>query len=191
MTNDESVDRAQLAAVPRDVQHLKLRPWRVELAEANDFVEKIHRHHNPEPGHRFSLGVGDDQLRGVAICGRPKAGHSLDQRLTLEVLRVATDGSRNACSYLYAAAARCGESMGFPVVITYTLERESGASLRACGWWPELLEEREGNWNAEKRGGQATLFAMPPKKGQDLGAKIRWIWLTGVAWPEPRGVVTP
>jgi len=153
---------------------------RVELAEANAFVKEHHRHHNPEVGHRFSLGVGNGVLRGVAICGRPKAGHSIDQRAVLEVLRVATDGTRNACSWLYSHAAQCARSMGFRAVITYTLAKgETGASLRACGWWPERLKPNDGDWRFDTRGGQMRLFELPMKRGQDLGAKVRWLWLTG------------
>ncbi len=89
-----------------------LGPWRVELADANAFVETHHRHHDPVLNHRFSIGVGDDRLRGVAICGRPRAA-AINQRGVLEVLRVATDGTRNACSWLYGAAARVAGTMGF------------------------------------------------------------------------------
>lgn len=157
-----------------------LRPFRVELADANAFVDEHHRHHNPEVNHRFSLGVGDDRLRGVAICGRPKA-MGIDQRNVLEVCRLATDGARNACSWLYAAAARMAQWLGYRAVITYTLrDGETGASLRAVGWWPETLDERDPDWNSAGRGGQMTLDVLPPKRGQDLGAKVRWLWLTGV-----------
>lgn len=157
---------------------MSLRPWRVELADANAFVEKHHRHHKPEVGHRWSLGVGDEVLRGVAIAGRPKAGHSIDQRAVLEVLRVATDGTPHTCSYLYAAAARIATQQGFRAVITYTLQKESGASLRAVGWWPHPLDERDPEWDFDGRGGQMALIDLP-KKGQDLGPKVRWLWLTG------------
>lgn len=159
---------------------MSLRPFRVELADANDFVTKHHRHHKAEVGHRFSLGVGNNTLRGVAICGRPKA-KAIDKREVLEVLRVATDGTRNACSWLYAAAARLAQWLGFRAVVTYTLrDGETGASLRAVGWWPEVLDERDPDWNSAGRGGQLTLDVLAPKKGQDLGAKVRWLWLTGV-----------
>lgn len=156
-----------------------LHPMRVELADANAFVRRLHRHHNPEVGHRFSLGVGNGELCGVAICGRPKAGHSIDQRGVLEVVRVCTDGTRNACSWLYARSAQVAATMGFRAVITYTLQSESGASLRACGWWPEELGPNAGDWRSAARGGQGTLDVLPPKKGQDLGLKLRWLWLTG------------
>jgi hypothetical protein len=161
---------------------VSLRPWRVELSDANAFVDKHHRHHEPEVGHRFSLGVGDDVLRGVAICGRPKAKR-IAQRDVLEVVRVATDGTRNACSWLYARAAGIARDMGFCAVVTYTLASESGASLRACGWWPESLPENQGDWKSDLRDGQVRLdLELPSKRGQDLGPKTRWLWLTGNEW---------
>jgi hypothetical protein len=149
---------------------------RVELSEANEFVSKIHRHHGPVAGHRFSIACQrDGKIVGVAICGRPVA-RNIDQKHVLEVLRCATDGSRNACSYLYGKAARIATELGFRAVITYTLSVEEGASLRACGWWPELLDDRgeKGTlWHSEKRPRNKT-------KGQGLGQKVRWVWLTGV-----------
>lgn len=159
---------------------MSLRPFRVELRAANAFVDEHHRHHDPVLNHRFSLGVGDEHgLRGVAIVERPKA-KALDQSLLLEVTRVATDGKRNACSWLYSAVARIAWLMGVRGVVTYTLaDVESGASLRAVGWWPERLDERDPDWNSAGRGGQLTLDVLPPKRGQDLGAKVRWLWLTG------------
>ncbi len=68
---------------------------------------------------------------------------------------------------------------GFRAVVTYTLQKESGASLRAVGWWPHELDERDPEWDFDGRGGQLALIDLPPPKGQDLGPKIRWLWLTG------------
>jgi hypothetical protein len=52
----------------------------------------------------------------------------------LEVLRVATDGTANACSMLYGAAWRAARALGWRKLITYTLVSEPGTSLRAAGW---------------------------------------------------------
>lgn len=57
----------------------------------------------------------------------------LDDGKTLEILRVCTDGTPNTCSFLYARCARIARLMGYERIITYTLEEESGASLRAVG----------------------------------------------------------
>ncbi len=73
------------------------------------------------------------RLVGVAIMGRPVSRY-LDDGLTLEVNRLCTTGEKNACSMLYAAAARAARAMGYRKIITYTLDTEPGTSLRAAGW---------------------------------------------------------
>ncbi|WBB52437.1 hypothetical protein O7601_17780 [Verrucosispora sp. WMMD573] len=67
------------------------------------------------------------------MVGRPLARH-LDDGLTAEITRLATDGSRNACSILLAAAWRVARHMGYQRMITYTRAGEPGTSLRAAGW---------------------------------------------------------
>ncbi len=100
----------------------------IKLKEANAFVAEHHRHHGPVTGHKFSIGCSDGKkIVGVAIVGRPVSRY-LDDGWTLEVNRLCTDGTRNACSMLYAAAWRAARAMG------YILESENGASLRAAGW---------------------------------------------------------
>ena len=82
------------------------------LAQANRFVAVHHRHHQPCTGHRFSIGcVKDGVLVGVAVCGRPLA-RMTDQTRILEVMRICTDGTRNACSFLYGAVRRAAFAMG-------------------------------------------------------------------------------
>ena len=111
---------------------MKLIP--VSLADANAFVAEHHRHHKPVRGHKFSLGcVKDGQLIGVAIVGRPVSRY-LDDGKTLEVNRLCTTGEKNACSFLYGAAARAAKALGYAKIITYTLDTESGVSLKAAGW---------------------------------------------------------
>ena len=106
----------------------------VSLKEANAFVEQYHRHHRPVVGHKFSIGATDgEKIVGVAIVGRPVSRY-LDNGMTLEVTRCCTDGTRNACSILYAAAWRAARAMGYKKVITYILESENGVSLKAAGY---------------------------------------------------------
>lgn len=114
---------------------MTLRLVPISLAQANEHVAAWHRHSNPVPGHKFSIGVadGNDVLRAVAIVGRPVA-RRYDDGLTLEVNRVASDGSHNACSMLYGASARAAFALGYRRLITYTHSSESGSSLRAAGW---------------------------------------------------------
>ena len=106
----------------------------VPLSEANAFVAQHHRHHKPVTGHKFSIGcMKDGRLAGVAIVGRPVSRY-LDDGLTLEVNRLCTDGTPNACSFLYGAAWRAARALGYRKIVTYILDTESGASLRAAGW---------------------------------------------------------
>ena len=107
----------------------------LELKQANEFVLLHHRHHKPVVGHRFSIGcIGEDGvLHGACIVGRPVA-RLIDHTEVLEVTRLVTDGTRNACSILYGAAARAGKAMGYRKIQTYILEDELGTSLLASGW---------------------------------------------------------
>ncbi len=113
----------------------------VSFQEAQQFVAMWHRHHRPPVGHKFSMGVAneDDVLVGVATVGRPVA-RNFDDGRTLEVNRTATDGTPNANSMLYGAAARATFALGYRRLITYTQEGESGSSLRGAGW--KVIAER-------------------------------------------------
>jgi hypothetical protein len=122
-----------------------------ELGEANAFVRQHHRHHGPVQGHRFSLAVctEDEVVRGVAVVGRPTARRS-DDGWTLEVTRLATDGTANACSALYGAARRAAFALGYRKVITFVLDTESGHSLASSGW--KCIGLRGGlSWNVPSR----------------------------------------
>src|SRR5580700_592155 len=129
---------------------MKLHLTRVELKEANEFVAALHRHHKPVIGHKFSLGaVMDDKLVGVAIVGRPVA-RMRDDGDTLEVTRLCTDGTDNACSFLYGACARAAFALGYHRIGTYILASEPGTSLTGAGW--RLMGERGGgSWSRGSR----------------------------------------
>lgn len=122
------------------------------LAEAQAMVDALHRHHRRPTGHRYSLGVidADGRRRGAAVIGRPTA-RALDNRFTVEVTRVATDGTPNACSALYGAAWRTAVGMGFQRIITYTQGGEAGASLRAVGWRQVAALRPRSGWDTPSR----------------------------------------
>lgn len=136
----------------------------VELSDANDFIAQYHRHHKPVCGWKFGLAAYDGtKIVGVATIGRPTARY-LDDGLTLEVTRVATDGAHNACSFLYGAARRATFALGYKKLITYTLKEESGSSLRGAGWIC-IGEAGGGNWNCKSR---------PRIDSEHQQKKLRW-----------------
>lgn len=122
----------------------------LDLAEANAFVAEHHRHHKPVVGHKFSLGAAlAEKIVGVVIVGRPVA-RMRDDGATLEVTRLCTDGTKNACSFLYGAAARASFALGYTRIGTYILDTEPGSSLRGAGW--KLIGQRGGGeWGRKDR----------------------------------------
>ena len=98
-------------------------------AEAFAFIRQHHRHHNPPVGTIFQLAAARESDEEVCPVAR-----RLDDGWTAEVTRVATDGTKNACSALYAAAWRAARAMGYRRLLTFTLDTEPGTSLKAAGW---------------------------------------------------------
>jgi hypothetical protein len=131
------------------------------LAEANAFVKKLHRHHDPVTGHRWSIGVSDNgHLCGVAICERAKA--RLESPFMCEVTRVCTDGTKNACSMLYSACARAARAMGYDLIKTFILASEPGTSLRAANWHEDGEVEAQ-NWSRPSRQRKVTTHSEEKK----------------------------
>lgn len=133
-------------------------------AEAHAFIRKHHRHHKPSTGDVFCLGAAiDDRVVAVACVGRPVARMLADGH-TLEVTRLASDGTRNACSFLYGACWRAARALGWSRLVTYTLPEEGGASLRAAGWRC-IGEAGGGSWSRKSR---------PRVDTAPTQEKIRW-----------------
>ncbi|MEV0443999.1 XF1762 family protein [Streptomyces spectabilis] len=150
---------------------LHVRP--LTLREGNELVSAWHRHHKPVQGHRFSLGVFDEEgvPHGAAIVGRPTS-RGVHPYAVAEVTRLVTDGTRNACSMLYAAVARAAAGMGFERVQTYILASEYGTSLRASGW--QLDGHTSGrSWSCPSR---------PRTDKHPTEDKQRWVKHLNRAW---------
>ena len=152
---------------------LTIRP--ITLKAANAYVAQHHRHIMPTNGHKWSIACYDDErLCGVAIAGQPIA-RGLDDGLTIEVRRVCTDGTYNACTKLYGACARIAREFGYRRIVTYTLQSEPGTSLIASGWTCEGSAGGR-SWNTPSRpreNVQVTLFGVEQKYPEE--AKLRWI----------------
>lgn len=111
---------------------MEIRP--IGLKPANNFVRKYHRHHKETAGHKFSICVcRGETIVGVAICGRPVSRY-MDDGTVIEINRLCTDGTKNACSMLYGACCRIAREMGYRKIVTYILESEMGSSLKASNF---------------------------------------------------------
>jgi hypothetical protein len=154
----------------------QLRIVPLELREANAFVAEHHRHHKPVQGHRFSIGAVDAEGRlvGAATVGRPVA-RKTDAKVTVEVTRLVTDGTPNACSFLYSAAARVAKALGYRHIQTFILEEEPGTSLKATGW--EFEQSSAGGQWKHPATCQCSQFCIEGKvrrTDQPLQPKQRW-----------------
>jgi hypothetical protein len=105
----------------------------------------------------------DEKVVAVAIVGRPVA-RRLQDGWTCELTRLASDGTRNACSFLYGRAWRAARALGWRRMITYTLASEDGASLKAAGF--KLIGTTPGrSWSVPSR---------PRVDKHPLQQKLRW-----------------
>jgi hypothetical protein len=145
----------------------------VTLTEARRFVAEHHRHNSPPITWKFGVGVASEgELVGVAMAGLPKARVLMQaDPFLLEVNRTCTTGAPNANSMLYGAIVRAGAALGYRRAQTYTLEHESGASLKAAGWIPELVSDHDVKRWETANGNHASLFGA---NQVPEGPKIRW-----------------
>jgi len=127
---------------------IELQP--ITYSEACEFIKNHHRHHLPPQGWKYGIAANDgEKIVGVVTVGRPAARH-LDDSWTLEVTRCCSDGTKNVCSKLYAAAWRAARALGFKRMVTYTLASEHGSSLKASGW-KCLYKTQGGSWECKRR----------------------------------------
>ena len=141
----------------------------ITIKEAVRFNTRFHRHRKNRPSKMlFAVAVarrGDDEPCGVAIVG-PPVSKALEDGWTAEVVRCCTDGERNACSKLYAAAWRAARALGYTCLLTYTDPSEGGASLRAAGF--RILGKTRTHRTGWDRPGRPRVSAQPEQ------SKIRW-----------------
>lgn len=154
-----------------DCMTLVLRP--VIRDEAVAFIRQHHRHAKRSlPGWKFGVGLWATGLtaglQAVGIAGRcsSRVWDKLGGGEWIEVTRVCTLGTPNACSQLYGALTRASKALGYCTAWTYTLDRESGASLRASGWIIDAELPARSGWDCASR----------PRDEADwpAEAKVRW-----------------
>ena len=150
----------------------KLQLIPISIKEAREFVYNFHRHSKPPQGGRFSVGASfNTNLVGVAIVGNPVARRLLDG-FTAEVTRlcVTDDAPKNTCSFLYGRCWRIWQQMGGKRMVTYTLQKEAGSSLKGAGW--NLIGEVELN----PKGWQNR----PGRKWQPVYGQLKFKWEVAV-----------
>jgi hypothetical protein len=143
------------------------------LREASAFIAQHHRHHNPPHVGIVALGVWQgERLVACGVIGRPNG--RLHKPGTCEVIRTCVidgledQGEHRNCvaSELLGRLRRVAGALGFERMVTYTLESESGASLRGAGWVQDKLPLAPTLWNRPNR-------PRPPPT-YPLERKIRW-----------------
>jgi hypothetical protein len=137
---------------------------------ARQFIKDNHRHNDPPAGWRWGHGIyNGGQLVAVAWVGRPVA-RRIDHKTVADVNRLCVNPELdpeltwNACSMLYAAAAKEAKRRRYKRIITYTLESETGHSLAASGWVP-VARTKGGSWDRKSR---------PREDKAPTCPKIRW-----------------
>lgn len=142
----------------------------VHFKDASALVNMFHRHHAAPVGHLFSGAVYDgDVMCAAVIVGRP-VSRMLDNGSTIELVRVVTDGTRNAASKVMAWAIAEAKRRNYARAITYTLLEESGASLRAVGFVP-TTRTPGGSWDTPSRRRQQGRHPTGPKQRWEIDLK--------------------
>lgn len=140
------------------------------LREANDFVEKWHRHSSRtnNDGGKFAIGLEHEgQLVGVAIVGRPTARLlQVEGAAELTRLCVSDDAPKGSGSKLYSRAKRIWQLMGGTTLHTYTLSKESGASMRGAGLKEPAADVKQEQWTRPSREREERAIYEEPK--------VRW-----------------
>lgn len=139
------------------------------LRAACTFVRRFHRHNKPPQGGLFAVAAHNgSEIVGVAIVGRPISRH-MDDGSTAEVTRncVSPGAPKGCCSALYGACWRAARALGWRRLITYTLQSESGASLRGAGW--RVLAERPAN-------DPARWLSREGRTAQDVVGQAKFVW---------------
>lgn len=147
---------------------LRLAPCTVQAAK--QYVRYHHRHNPRVQSGLFAVAVerADTGERvGVAIVGRPSS-RVLQARGMVEITRVCTDGTPNACSFLIARARRAAVALGYRPgnLITYTLVDEGGASIRGAGLRVAAC--------VEARGWADASVARAREDKHTIGDRFRW-----------------
>lgn len=155
-------------------KHLIAKPTTIK--KANEFVKQYHRHHRPTSRNtgKWAISVADKvsgNILGVAIVGNPVSATYMDGK-TLEITRlcVIEGAKKGTASFLISRCLKIWKLMGGEKLITYTLQKECGSSLRGAGWVKVAEVKPHNDWKHKSK--------MDGKKRDDLEIyhlnKYRW-----------------
>ena len=117
---------------------------RVKLDEAKAFTQEHHRHSDPLKRHMFTIGATTGEpfgLQGIVTIDRASSAWSKhDFIVEIRRLVVKEDALPNTASFLLGKAKQACFAMGYDLIVTYTKGYESGASLKAAGFWCDKLQ---------------------------------------------------
>ncbi|WP_417436930.1 XF1762 family protein [Idiomarina abyssalis] len=128
----------------------------ITIRNANEFVKVHHRHHRPTSNNsgRWAIEAIDEcgVTQGVVIAANPVSATYMDG-FTLELTRVCAriDSQKGTCSFLISRCAKIWRLMGGSCLITYTLDSESGASLRGAGWQSVAEVKPHKDWHHKSK----------------------------------------
>lgn len=130
----------------------------ITIKEANSIVLAHHRHHRPTSRNcgKWAISAIDNltgEIIGVAICSNPVSATYMDG-YTLEVTRlcVVENAPKGTASFLLANCAKIWMTMGGKRILTYTLDYESGSSLKGAGWEKKGVVAPHKNWKYKSDG---------------------------------------
>lgn len=121
----------------RDGQ-VRLRAVPMNIARARRVVAAWHRHLKRVQGGLWAVACaaeGSNDVVGVAIVARPP--RMQDDGWSAEIVRVATNGTPNASSFLMGLCRRIAFIQGYRVIRTKTRPDEPGSSLLGAGFRDE------------------------------------------------------
>lgn len=102
----------------------------LELEDANRFANEFSLPLRVVNSCEFAIGTvdGAGDLHGVAVCT------DTDNKKTLEINYICTDGWYNASFVLCEACCRFAKNMGYTKIITYTATHDNDKALKHHGF---------------------------------------------------------
>jgi hypothetical protein len=121
----------------------KLFHHRVKLRQAQLFTSLHHRHSKPLKRHMFSIGAHteDGERQGVITLDNCSSAWSKEESLVeIRRLVIKPGADCNTASFLLGKAKQACFAMGFIGIVSYTKGYESGASMKAAGFFADKIK---------------------------------------------------